>query len=760
MIAVRGAVLSLAYILGLLLTTLPGEFAGLSGGAIALLISGAIASFTLPRFWKTGPRSRLWLAAGLVGLLATVYFEARLPQPGQQTISTHIREVDPAAPAQILTVQGKIDTPPRLTRKQKVQFWLNVTQVSEIIGDDASAIARQPATGKVYATIPLLQGTGLTQGQVVAVTGTLYKPEPATNPGGFNFEQYLRRQGGFAGLTGTQIDFPEGEARSPWGWWVVRQRIVQSQVRWLGVPEGPLLSAMVMGRNGVDLSYSVQDEFSRAGLAHALAASGFQVSLLVGVMLALSQKLPNRTRMVFGIGVLLFYTALTGIQPSVLRAVVMGTAALVALTTERKVRPLSSILLAAAVLLLFNPLWIWDLGFQLSFLATLGLIVTVPPLTQKLDWLPPAIATLLAVPLAAYLWTLPLQLYAFGIVSPYSILINVLSTPLMTVVSIGGMVSALAALAWSTAGSAIASLLYYPLHGLIQLAAWSNLLPGNSFATGTISVAQVLALYGLYGLVWVSVGWRKHWWVAFLIGTSLVAIPAWYRYGNLFQITVLSTSGAPVLVVQDRGAVGLINSGNEENANFSVLPFLRKQGINQINWAISTDPSAATGWYRILTDLPIQTLYSSTPEALPSPSLLSSKQSSTLPVAQAIQLGSVSVELVNAAPVVLQLSMGDQRWVLLQSLEASAEQQKLLTEKSLPTAQVLWWSGEFLHPDLLAALDNRVAIASADSIDPNTALWLRERAIANYWTGRSGAVQWTPQKGFTTVLDPYKEQFF
>jgi competence protein ComEC len=767
MAAVNGAVLSLAYILGLLLTALPGQFAGIPLGAIAFLLMGAIASFTLPRFWRTGPRSRLWLAAGLVGLLATFYFQSRLPDVKESDISNQIGDFDPTAPAQLLTVQGKIDTPPRLTRKQKVRFWLNVTQVSEITSDETSANAGQSVTGKLYVTVPLLQGTGLTAGQVVAVTGTPYKPKPADNPGGFNFEQYLARQGGFAGLTGTQIDFPEGEGRSPWGWWLIRERIVQSQVRWLGVPEGPLLSAMVMGRNGVDLPYSVQDQFSRAGLAHALAASGFQVSLLVGVVLALTQKLPNRARLIFGLGVLILYVGLTGVQPSVLRAAVMGTAALIALTTERKVRPLSSILLAAAILLLVNPLWIWDLGFQLSFLATLGLIVTVPPLTRRLDWLPPAIATLIAVPLAAYLWTLPLQLYAFGVVSPYSILLNVLATPLITLISIGGMISALAALFWSTAGSALGAVLYYPLHGLVFLAEFCNQLPGNSFATGTISVIQAIALYSLIVVVWAWRRGQKYWWAAFILGLSLVAIPLWFRYANLFQVTVLSTSGTPVLVVQERGSVGLINSGDEENVNFTVLPFLRKQGVNQINWAIATDPNLDnSGWDQILADLPIQAFYSSpettastssmTPDATAGtlPSLVASQLKSPLPVGQTVPLGSVSAMLLNADPVALQLNIGDQQWLLLQNLEPSAEQQRLLTAKILTPAQVLWWSGEFLRPDLLSVIDNQVAIASADSIDPDTALRLREQAIATYWTGHDGAIQWTPEKGFTPFLNP------
>jgi competence protein ComEC len=130
------------------------------------------------------------------------------------------------------------------------------------------------------------------------------------------------------------------------------------------------------------------------------------------------------------------------LQPAVLRAAIMGWAALVSLMVRRKTKPLGLLLLAASILLIINPLWIRDLGFQLSFLATCGLVVTVNPLVKKLDWLPQAIASLIAVPIAATIWTLPLQLHFFGIVPPYSILANIVTTPLISVITIVGVLSA------------------------------------------------------------------------------------------------------------------------------------------------------------------------------------------------------------------------------------------------------------------------------------------------------------------------------
>ena len=203
----------------------------------------------------------------------------------------------------------------------------------------------------------------------------------------------------------------------------------------------------------------------------------------------------------------------------------MGFGALIALVLRRKRKPLNLVLAAATLLLLINPLWIWDLGFELSFLATLGLIVTVPPLIKRLDWLPPAIASLVAVQIATYLWTLPLTLHVFSVVAPYSIVVNILTTPLISIISIGGILSAFTALIWPLAGSGLAWLLYYPTQIVIASVQFFCQLPGNSVTVSTVSVLQLSMLYGLMGLVWLQPWWQRRWWLASLMAIGLVSIP-------------------------------------------------------------------------------------------------------------------------------------------------------------------------------------------------------------------------------------------
>ncbi|MBW4519528.1 MAG: ComEC/Rec2 family competence protein [Scytolyngbya sp. HA4215-MV1] len=719
-----------------------------------------LAALGFPKVWKSGPRPHIWLVAGLVGLLASFYLQARSPHPAAHDISASIPTSEVAAQEQVVNVQGLVDSVPHITRSQKAQFWLAVTQLNGVTQANLASDQGKPVTGKLYVTVPLLQATGLYPGQAIAITGNLYKPKPAENPGAFDFQAYLAREGCFAALRGKQVEPLDRDQQPGWGWWQVRQRIVQAQIRWLGSPAGQLLSSMVIGSRAVDLPADVKDQFRKVGLAHALAASGFQTSLILAVVLGRTRRLPARAQFAIGITALTVFVGLTGIEPSVLRAAVMGAGAMLALVMKRKVKPLGSLLLTAVILLVINPLWIWNLGFQLSFLATMGLLVTVPPLTKRLDWLPSALSPLIAVPISAYLWTLPLQLYTFGVVSPYSIPVNIITTPLISILSLGGIVSALAAIVWMPAGSALAWLLDYPTRALLAVVDFASHLTGSEYATGTLPLVLVLLLYGLIGLVWLNPWWRSRWWIALFLGAVLAIVPTWQARATLFRVTVLATPSDPVMVVQAAGKTGLINSGDEATAHFTVLPFLQKEGINHLDWAIATNTqsSIGNGWTSLLARLPIQQFYDTgltkeTPLAGQTIQSIQSKQGTyqTLPINQPTPLGSLTLQLISTEPLALQLQVQNQRWLLLDDLQPG-QQKELVKANRLPNVQVLWWTGKPLDPGLLAILQPKVAIASASAIDANTETQFHRDQTQLYWTGRDGALQWTADEGFKTTL--------
>lgn len=747
-----GVVLCLAYILGLLSTAI-------SGGGIGILALGIGAAIAAPRYWCSGPRPRLWAVAGIIGLLATLYFQVKTPYPGANDVSKFVVP-DGVTQTQTVAVQGKVDSLPRLTRSQRGQFWLRATQLSPVKAEQSESPS-QSVSGKLYVTVPLPQAKGLQPGQTVTVTGSVYKPMPAANPQGFDFQAYLEKEGTFAGLNGRRLTLLK--PKPTWGWWTLRQRITQSQARWLGVPEGPLVSAMVLGSRAVNLPFEIQDEFIRVGLAHALAASGFQTTLILTVVLTLTRQLDVQKQSVFGVAALITFACLSGFEPAVFRAVLMGFAGLVALVTSRKSRPVAALLGVAVLLLLYNPLWIWNLGFQLSFLATLGLIVTVQSVIQWLDWLPPAIASLLAVPIAAFVWTLPLQLYIFGSLPFYSILANVVTTPLISLITVGGFISSLAGLIWPLAGSALAWLLYYPSHVLIALVKFFGQLPGSSLAVGTIDLWQLLVIYGLIGFVWLWPWWKHRRWLAGLVTLVLVIVPVWQTKSTLFRAVVLATSKVPIMVIQEPGWTTLINSGDERTASLTVLPFLQQQGINQIDWAIATETRQQwdDGWLKILQRLPIKN-FSDVPNLEVRPEYqqfldtLEGHHGNHLPLqtGQTISVASTQINLLRTEPVTLQLQIGKLTWLFISDLKSAGQEAGVTTTANLFQPQVLWWSGKYLTNSLLSALRPEVVIASSsESIDIEIVTQLHASNVQLYWTGRDGAIQWTPDHSFEKTFD-------
>jgi len=212
--AAGGVVLCLAYGLGLLLTGVSEQLGGLSVGAIALPVLGLLAGAIAPRFWRTGPSAQTWIVAGMVGLLAALYFQVRLPKPAETDISGLLAE--PNRPTELanlaVTVHGFIDTPPRETRSGKLQLELVPFQVQQTDNEN-QPIRAEAVSGRLYVTLPLKLKDGLYPGQMLTVSGSLYRPKPASNPGGFDFRQYLARRGIFAGLAGKTVNFPATEGR-------------------------------------------------------------------------------------------------------------------------------------------------------------------------------------------------------------------------------------------------------------------------------------------------------------------------------------------------------------------------------------------------------------------------------------------------------------------------------------------------------------------------------------------------------------------
>jgi competence protein ComEC len=730
-------VICLAYLAGLLATAIFAFTEDIIAWYWAVIIAlgfcglGFFGYFIIPKFYYR-VNSIVWLFAGIVAGVAVVYFWWQIPQPQIDDISRILTKEN----SRSLTVSGRVIESPRLTRNNRIQFWLKADRV----WDDKHKI--KPVSGKLYITIPRLKNVEIYPNLSLSVKGILYRPTTPKNSHSFNFKYYLQQQSAFAGFRGKEI-YLVGDRQKPWlSWWQVRQKIVASQREFLGTPKGELLSSMVLGSKAVDLSYDLRDRFTMVGLAHVFAASGFQVSLLLGLVLKLTKNYSSKSQLIIGLIVLFSYLCLTGIQPSIARATIMGIGVLVAMVSDRKIRPLGALLVAAILLLLVNPLWIWDLGFQLSFLATIGLIVTVPYLTTKMDWLPPTIADLIAIPLAAFLWTTPLLMYVFKTISLICIPINIITAPLITLISLGGMVSAAFGIFFPVAGSAIAYLFYYPIELFVWLVNWFANLPYSNLAVGQISLITLIIIYSLFVVVATVKFWQKRWLLVLLFSFCLIFIPAIYRYFNLQQMTVLTDDLQTIIVIQDRGKIGLIAKGNETTARYTIIPFLTSEGINKIDYAVTLNPQFDDRkmWSYISNNLTVNQIFSNDPSGLNNSEIISNDRT--------LSIGTVSLKLLDNRSTQLYLQFANQKCLLL----SESKEYISLNNFNLPTDTILLFNAKIAN-SLIAAIKPKTVIDTTTKISRKLQQSLLQQSIELLSLDRDETLQWIPERGWQAVSE-------
>ncbi len=283
-----------------------------------------------------------------------------------------------------------------------------------------------PSDARIRAYLPLpppLPGSSYEASLRLAL------PSAATNPGQFDMREYLQREG--FDLTGT-CRAPELFRAGPPGLWnpLARYRLAMEQRLMAdGGKSGGALLAILLGERGL-MEPAQVDALSVSGLFHLVALSGFNVGLLLLALAAAAHAfgVHPRTRDLASLLMLLAYGALVASQPSLSRALLMAGVFLAARLFARPHGGLLAWSASLALLLAYDPLWILDSGFQLTFAATLGIIVLWDAIPAQLPGpaASAAVLRLLWVGLAAQLATLPFVVLSFHRVS----LLGWLATPL------------------------------------------------------------------------------------------------------------------------------------------------------------------------------------------------------------------------------------------------------------------------------------------------------------------------------------------
>lgn len=346
----------------------------------------------------------------------------------------------------------------------------------------------------------------ITYGDQVVATGTLKRPEAFVTETGrtFNYPGYLLARG-----VEYQLFYPEltvaAESKGQLVLGVlfaVKQRFLEALGEYLPEPARGLAAGLLLGVRA-SLGEELEDDFRTAGITHIVVLSGFNVTIVVvSITTVLAFFLSMRWRVVAGIVCIAAFALMVGLTATVLRASIMAALALIAQVLGRRKDALRLLFVAGALMLCVNPfLLLYDVGFQLSFLATLGLLLLPPLIATKVPevgvrW---GLREIFIATIATQLAVLPLLMWQIGEVSLVSLVVNMLVLPIVPFAMLGAFLLGVAAIVFPLAASLLAYPTYALLAYIITMATWWAKVPYAAVTVPEIPAWSVIAVYVLCG---------------------------------------------------------------------------------------------------------------------------------------------------------------------------------------------------------------------------------------------------------------------
>lgn len=480
---------------------------------------------------------------------------------------------------------------------------------------------------------------GIKYGDFVGVTGIMSAPASPTNPGEFNYHQYLARQGIYkiikckaAGITVITEGQGNPLLRLVYG---IRRAIsdkIDSAFSRM-TPDIPAFSRAMFLGDRAGFPEGIVDKFIRTGTVHYISVSGAHLVIVLGIFYVLCSWLGiiGLARVVLLLLVSVLYAGITGLYTPISRALIMLICYFGAEIFNRKANAINSLALAAIIIASYNPYEVFSTGTQLSFVAVLFIVVFTPGLLRlihKPSLEDGAISRLLPPTLSQRLWqavkryfidTLSvsvvvwgglvlLTLHYFNIINPIAIVANIVLSFLITVFMFSGFMTL--PLLWVI--PAVPVFILSVLTGLIyKLTAWLSYIPGASFYLPDIPGWFAGLFYGLFfaGLLLVgksrcvrflAIGVRSA--MVLMMGLTTIWI-IWtgisgrsllYRVPDSVTLTMLDVrQGAAFVIETPDGKIALFDAGTFGSRDIGkniIAPYLWQRGISRIDKLILSHP--------------------------------------------------------------------------------------------------------------------------------------------------------------------------
>lgn len=433
-------------------------------------------------------------------------------------------------------------------------------------------------------------------GSTISVTGQWEAFEKATNPGQFDSYSYYQILGISYRLYQTKILTKSIEYnKMQEALYQMRQSLAAVFDAGLPETEAGVMKTMLLGEKGA-LDRDLKALYQRNGIAHILAISGLHISLLgMGLFKLLKRMgIPIKAACLLAAGFLVLYGAMIGFSPSAVRAIIMFLLHMSAKMLRRTYDMLTAVAVAAVLILLEQPFYLYHSGFVFSFGCVLGIGLLMPALTpgkvetdknekvilQVLKY----IMQLILGGIAMAVITLPVYLWFYYQFPIYSILLNLVIIPLMTFLMIAGLLLLLLQFLLPMAGIPVS----FFISGVLQI--YENAcglceeMPNYLFTPGKPQLWQMMCYLSI--LISVVVFKKKiKIWVKWIIVMAAVIILVIRPRANLEMIFLDVGQGDCIFIQSAGGESFLVDGGSSSTSavgTYRIIPFLKYQGVHTL----------------------------------------------------------------------------------------------------------------------------------------------------------------------------------
>ena len=366
----------------------------------------------------------------------------------------------------------------------------------------------------LYLKIDKKQEVNLEYGDKIFITGEFQEPQGMRNEGGFNYKEYLKSLNIYGSVKAKNIKVIEQNKGNIFMnfTYKISDEIKENIEEFMGEKYSGLLIGLLLGDSS-KIDENMEENFKITSLTHILAVSGAQVSYIIVAMYSLLKRKIGiqKTRVVI-IASLIFYTALTGFSPSIVRAGIMGIILMISGLVFRKNDIINSIAISLFFMLVYNPFLLENVGLQLSYLGTIGIIgfnktiililknIQIRnrkwkyKINRKLILLISKIKEILAVTMSASLAVVPVMIYHFNLFGTYFLITNLLASIIIGPITLLGTLLVIISFISINIAKILSYILKFLIDILLFISSFSKL-PISKIYIPTPKISFIIIIY-------------------------------------------------------------------------------------------------------------------------------------------------------------------------------------------------------------------------------------------------------------------------